>query len=200
MREMSALWRANNKERIAQMNAEWVANNPEKVRNYKRRWKQNNKERVYADCLAWRASNPHYRVMKRIAGAAWKGKNRERVLECGRLWRSANRSSLTSQEGARRSLKMNATPAWADQFIISEIYDLADLRTCATGINWQVDHIVPLKSAIVCGLHCEANLRVVTAFENSSKGNRWWPDMPQLSSQEIEWQKEVSDTIGCSLQ
>lgn len=50
--------------------------------------------------------------------------------------------------------------------------------TQSTGIDYQVDHIVPLRSPIVSGLHCEANLRVITATENAQKGNMLWPEMP----------------------
>lgn len=74
-----------------------------------------------------------------------------------------------------------ATPKWANQFFIEEIYDLAARRTAikAGGIErWSVDHIVPIISKIVCGLHVENNLRVIPASENSVKGNRFWPDMP----------------------
>jgi len=68
--------------------------------------------------------------------------------------------------------------AWANEFFIEEIYRLARLRTIVTGERWQVDHIVPVKSDLVCGLHVETNLRVVRLIYNASKGNRKWPDMP----------------------
>ena len=178
MNRMSAEWRVANKQALSETQARWVEANPEKVRGYKRKWKQNNRDKVYASCVAWRQANPHYKQMARAAAVAWRSANKGKMSELGRAWRASNRSWLTSMEGMRRSLKAKATPEWADEFIISEIYDLADLRSRITGIPWQVDHIVPIKSRIVCGLHTDANLRVITALENSSKGNRWWPNMP----------------------
>jgi hypothetical protein len=55
------------------------------------------------------------------------------------------------------------------------MYQLATIFN-RTGMNLQVDHIVPLQSDLVCGLHCEANLQLLPASDNISKGNRHWPD------------------------
>lgn len=77
-----------------------------------------------------------------------------------------------------RAAKLLATPAWANRFFITEIYDLAFRRERAFGVKMHVDHIVPLKHPLVCGLHCEYNLRVISALANLAKSNRHWPDMP----------------------
>lgn len=77
-----------------------------------------------------------------------------------------------------RARKKSAFPKWANRFFIAEAYDLARRRTEATGIKWNVDHIVPLKSPLVCGLHVEHNLRVIPATVNQQKKNVWWPEMP----------------------
>jgi len=44
--------------------------------------------------------------------------------------------------------------------------------TKATGQPYHVDHVVPLISPVVCGLHTHTNLQVLPAFINLSKGNR----------------------------
>lgn len=47
----------------------------------------------------------------------------------------------------------------------------AQRLTLETGVEYQVDHIVPLAHDLVCGLHNDANTRVVTAEENATKHN-----------------------------
>lgn len=74
--------------------------------------------------------------------------------------------------------KLHATPKWANKFFIDEIYDLAVLRTKYLGIKHEVDHIVPLRSPLVCGLHVEHNLQVIPRSVNIEKGNRTWPGKP----------------------
>ena len=74
--------------------------------------------------------------------------------------------------------KLNATPSWADLKAMEIIYERARDETQVTGVVMHVDHIVPLVSDIVCGLHVPWNLEVITGKANLSKGNRTWPDMP----------------------
>jgi hypothetical protein len=69
-------------------------------------------------------------------------------------------------------------PLWADPHAIEEIYAEARRLQRETGIPHHVDHIVPLRSVLVCGLHWEGNLAVVEKTVNLRKSNKHWPEMP----------------------
>ena len=73
----------------------------------------------------------------------------------------------------RRAVKLKATPSWADKEAIKLKYSFAKFLEYTTMglIKYHVDHIVPLKGKLVCGLHCEDNLQVLRAEDNVSKGN-----------------------------
>lgn len=72
--------------------------------------------------------------------------------------------------------QMVATPHWTDRNEIKRIYAKAKLMSARDGITYHVDHIVPIMGENVCGLHVPANLRIVPASKNMSKGNRFTED------------------------
>ena len=73
---------------------------------------------------------------------------------------------------------MHAVPPWAKKKYIEIWYEMARLEGVRTGRAVHVDHIVPLTSKIVCGLHCEDNMQLLFAEDNVAKSNKFWPDMP----------------------
>jgi hypothetical protein len=70
------------------------------------------------------------------------------------------------------AMRRYATPNWANKETIKEMYKQARQLTSETGIRHEVDHIIPIKHPLVCGLHTENNLRIISASENLRKSNR----------------------------
>lgn len=69
-------------------------------------------------------------------------------------------------------------PEWcAEHPGFKAVYDEAKRRR-ARGESVHVDHIVPICSDLVSGLHVPWNLEVITEKENLTKSNTWWPDHP----------------------
>lgn len=139
-------------------------------------WYLRNKERHRQKGLEWREKN-----RQKVAeySKAYAAQNREIVKKAQARYRHANRDYYYAKTMERIARKKMAAPKWANEFFIEEAYRLAALRTKLTGYPWHVDHIVPLQSPIVCGLHVEHNLQVIPGKVNQSKSNRYWPEMPR---------------------
>lgn len=157
----------------------WREKNPGKERAKNEAWRFANKDRIKARMAVWMSAN-HARVLANAR--KWKEKNPEKAKkfrnESVRRWHAKNPDRRAAYVRGYQAAKLNATPAWANKFFIAEAYHLAKLREKVCGGKWHVDHIVPLKSPLVCGLHVEQNLQVIHGAANSAKGNRHWPDMP----------------------
>jgi hypothetical protein len=79
---------------------------------------------------------------------------------------------------ARDKANLRATRAKQARFydeltelVVKEAHALRKLRNEKTGIEWHVDHIVPLRGSGVCGLHIWSNLAVIPKGDNLRKGN-----------------------------
>jgi hypothetical protein len=168
----------------------WNAANPEKAKAISARKYAKNRAQDNARTAAYLAAHPE----KKLAyGAAYRARNPEKErarakkyrdshkaegLAYRQKYRAENKDLVTLWDANRRANEKRATPSWANQFFIAEAYHLAKLREQVCGGSWHVDHLVPLQSKRVCGLHVEHNLSVIPGPENMSKSNRYWPDMP----------------------
>lgn len=171
----SGKWRASNPGKLAAYCRAWRLDNLAKSRAGAKYWAQRNPERKKANDKRWHAENKH---LQPIYQAKWNEKNRERVLEMQRRWGRNNPDVVRRKTARRNAAKLNATPRWADQEEIACIYNEAATLTRLTGIEHHVDHIVPLRSKLVCGLHVPDNLQILARQENLAKSNKQWPGMP----------------------
>ena len=124
----------------------------------------------------WRLANPGKQAR---SSRAWRLANPGRDAAYGAEYKKQNPDKSAASTARRRATKAQATPLWADKEAMNKIYTEAQACSSMTGVLCHVDHIVPPKSKIVCGLHCEDNLQILPGGDNVSKGNRHWPDMPE---------------------
>ena len=129
-------------------------NKREYVKDRKNEWYEANKEQV-------------------IQAAATRPLEVKRVYQ--KTWKERNTVWVRADTKARRRKHRLATPIWLTQQQKSEmrqLYQIAITMTKTTGEQYVVDHIVPLRSEVVCGLHVPWNLRVIPRQENLLKSNK----------------------------
>lgn len=169
----------------AAYNKSYSLKNAEKRRTAKAAWYQANKPRHRARQKVWADKN---REKQRAAVARWAREHPEQKRETNRVYAKGHRAERNAARDAyrranlardvikvttRKMRKMRAMPGWANASRIRQMYERAQKLSRTTSVPWHVDHIVPLRNAMVCGLHVEANLQVIPAVANMKKGNRW---------------------------
>ena len=131
------------------------------------------RERHLAKAKKWREENPD---ANKAAVQAWRESNPERTAAMYRDWAQRNRDKVNATWMRRDAAKKNRTPSWLtvdDHWMIEQAYDIAAKRTQVLGIQFHVDHIVPLQGKTVSGLHVPWNLQVIPAKLNQQKSNRF---------------------------
>ena len=150
-RAYSAKYRAENAEVVrAKGRADYHANK-QACRDRSRAWHEANQERAAELRKEFVRRNPGYFV-------EWRAAHKVERLACG---------------AKRRASKRRAMPPWfgeLDELVMTEAFDLAARRELATGAAWHVDHMIPLQAREASGLHCAANIQVIPALINLSKG------------------------------
>lgn len=117
----------------------------------------------------WRKANPEaaQEIQRRHRAA-----NTEKRRAICRAWQQKNKAADAARSASQRAIEKRATPAWANKRYIHLFYEMARLEELRTGKKVHVDHIVPLNSPFVCGLHVEDNLQLLFAVDNIAKKNK----------------------------
>lgn len=97
-------------------------------------------------------------------------------VEHMRAYRKSNAGKINARNAKRRATKIKATPMWFEHKKVNTVYEKAALWSTLTGTQLEVDHIVPLISKTVCGLHCWHNLQIIDKTTNASKNNNYITD------------------------
>ncbi|MDM0116895.1 hypothetical protein QTI66_32735 [Variovorax sp. J22R133] len=86
----------------------------------------------------------------------------------------------------RRDMVESRRPPWYDRGAVSYLYKARMFLTLETGVQYSMDHIVPMNHPLVCGLHVQNNLCVLPLVENIRKSNNHWPGM-WGQQEELPW-------------
>jgi len=142
------------RKKVKRQDPEFVANENAQKKIYR----EENKEKIAIGIFSWRKRNADY------------------VKEYGKKYRQENKMRYNFLCQKRKIDLINRTPKWLDEddlWMIEQAYDIAIKRSAATGIQWHVDHIIPLRGKYVSGLHVPTNLQVIPWYENQRKTNKF---------------------------
>lgn len=88
-------------------------------------------------------------------------------------WRQNNKGHQKFLTRKRQKCIKRATPCWANQEAIKQLYIAASEKSTNECSEYQIDHIIPIQGELVCGLHVENNLQILSKTKNLSKGNQF---------------------------
>ena len=152
-------------------NNENAKNNIDQARIRHKKWRDENRDLVNVKGKEWKLLNKDKVLKQRVKyenSEEYKNKRKQYV----KGYYFSNRVKMIAKSCAYDSRVRKSRPLWCSQSEINEYY----LMARKSGL--EVDHIVPINSNLVCGLHCLDNFQLLTRKENASKSNRYWPDMP----------------------
>jgi hypothetical protein len=153
----------------------------QKCAKYLPKWRDKNQEKQaeYAK---------KYAVTHAASTKLWRAANKDRCLTTqrewnhnnailrnsfSRAWRDQNRDVMLAHKAKRRAALLRRTPVWLTNAHLLEMQSVytycAALRR--VGLDYHVDHVVPLRGQRVSGLHVPWNLQVIPGRENTRKGN-----------------------------
>ena len=153
-REHGSVYRANNKEAIRERRVLIRTANLEQRLKQESEYRKNNREKIAETSTRWANNN---RAATRKGSLQVYRRNKPRYLAQGAKYRAA---------------KKQAVPLWFEKDEVELLYKCAASQR-KTGLDVHVDHIIPLQSSVVCGLHCMSNLQILSSIENRQKGNRF---------------------------
>ena len=139
---------------------QWAKSNTERAKSIRSKWDDSNRIKTAERVQTYRLANP------------------EKVNQSIQNWRINNavkyKAYMNFAAAKRKADKEQRTPNWLNSghfFEMECVYTFCQaIRDI--GLDYEVDHIVPLRGKAVSGFHVPWNLQVIPTAENRSKGNR----------------------------
>ena len=163
-------WSAKNTELKAAADKKYNADNRESIRATKHEYYKKHRETIIA------------RAVKDAFDRPKAAKQRKQD------WKTRNPQSVNFDAALRRARKKQAVPNWfseLDEFVWREAAHLSVLRAKLTGMQWDCDHMIPIRGRGACGLHIAANCQVIPGHLNRFKNNK------MIFTEPFEWMAHV---------
>lgn len=187
-----AEWRKENPDYMKK----WSEENKDYRRGYKKEYRRNNRESVNKQ-----KRDSYYRNKEGIRKRAKfrYEENKETILQSQKLYYQENKKEILLKQkdyyrrnrdmyyakaAERRAMKASRSYEIFSGEVLSIYKECRNinkkLASCVatdeiSEAQYHVDHVIPLKSDFVCGLHTPNNLQIITAKENASKQNSFTP-------------------------
>ena len=152
-------WRAEHPDRQAESCRNWQINNWEAQQEVWRRAEKAKQERDSED--------PEYRAKRRAQGRDHTRASHRRRYGVDADYTLRVKATAADQTVKRRRVKAQTVLTEAEKAQVKNIYRLRYTLARETGVEYHVDHRIPLKHG---GKHHPDNLWVITAVENMRKG------------------------------
>jgi hypothetical protein len=185
-RQRDARWRTANRDKCRAATARYRLRNPEAARLSTRastaRWRETNPNSAmatqrryaakHAETIRRRSAEYRVRNLEKVRAreSEYRARNAQARLERNRKYRELNRAKVRAAASKVYAEAMRAIPGWAEHEIIELIYAEAAHRAL------EVDHVIPLRGKLVCGLHVHINMQLLTRSQNARKRNSFHPD------------------------
>lgn len=145
---------------------------PEWKREKDKRYAKRHPDKVRERAARRRKESAEYwREYARQYRAAWRIANPEKEAATAKRYRENNAATVAERYVSYIRAKNRKLP-FAERDKMRLVY------AKAKQYGMEVDHVVPLKHNLVCGLHVWHNLQLLAVDENRRKRNLHWPEMP----------------------
>lgn len=151
---------AEGRARIAQIKRGYLERNADEAKAAAKRYRDAAPQVQSERCRRWHrgaSQDPSYRARKAAATRAWAAEHPDRAAASQSVSRARKRAARPEAFGD------------FDRFVLEEAFAAARRRKAMTGIDWHVDHMIPLSRG---GAHAWHNIQVIPAEVNLWKRNR----------------------------
>lgn len=160
--------RTEKQQKLYEYKKAWAKANSEKVRASRIKYEELNKEKIDS----YRNSDSFKKAAVKRATEYNKNNPDKRKVTSAKYSKNNPHKSLMAVM-RRNARKLQSTTKWNNETFVECLYSVAAMLNKYGNEKYHVDHIVPLRHELVCGLHTYDNLRVITAKENLKKGNKF---------------------------